>query len=503
MSAKAYTTTLVGLNASIIEVEADIGSGLPAFNIVGLPDTAVKESRERVKAAIKNSGLAFPVSRLTVNLAPADLRKEGPHFDLPLALAVLEAQGLVKIPPKNLFIGELALDGQLRPVSGVLAMVLEARLRGYEKIYLPEENAPEAALVDGVMVLPAKNLLSVLKDISGAEALVPYIRQGAEAPVTTEYDVDFAYIKGQEHGKRALEIAAAGGHNCLLSGPPGTGKTLLAQALVSVLPKLTPDEALEVAKIWSVAGLLPAGQPLLRERPFRAPHHGASAVALVGGGANPKPGEITLAHRGVLFLDEIAEFGKSVLDQLRQPLEGKFVVVSRAAGTIRFPANFMLVAAKNPCPCGYYGDKQKPCQCGASQILKYKKKISGPLLDRIDIGVEVPRITYEKLTQNDGAENSAAVRARVSLARARQSQRLEKYGLMTNSEMSGKLTMEVCKINKESESLLKNAVNNDFLSARSLHRVLRVARTIADLADSEEIKLEYVSEALNYRPRVD
>lgn len=515
VSSKVFTSTLFGLHASTVEVEADIANGLPAFNVVGLADTEVKESRERVKSAIKNSGLEFPGTKVLINLAPADVRKEGPQFDLPVAVAVLQATGLLAIPPKAVFLGELALDGSLRKVAGVLAMALEARDKGYEKIYLPEANAAEAALVRELLVYPIKNLLELVQDLTNVKTIKPFTPREARAGIlagrarrtsknksnTHENDIDFAFIRGQESAKRALEIAASGNHNILFSGPPGTGKTLLAQALIGILPRPALEESLEITKIYSVAGLLPADEPLIARRPFRAPHHGASAVALVGGGTNPRPGEITLAHRGVLFLDEIAEFGKSVLDQLRQPLENKSVVVSRASGTVKFPTNFMLVAARNPCPCGHFGDEGKICVCGPSQIQKYKKKLSGPLLDRIDIHIDVPRVTYEKLMGAEVAESSANVRARVEAARAKQLKRFKKYNLITNSEMSAKLTMEICKIDTASSELLRQAVDNDFLSPRGLHRLLRVSRTIADLENSENIELKHVSEALGYRTK--
>lgn len=503
MSSKVFTSTLFGLHASTVEVEADIANGLPAFNVVGLADTEVKESRERVKSAIKNSGLEFPTTKVLINLAPADVRKEGPHFDLPVAVAVLQASGILAIPPKTVFLGELALDGSLRKVAGVLAMALEARDQGYEKIYVSEANAAEAALVRELLVYPVKNLLELVQDLTNVEPIKPFTGRATykNKLEARENDIDFAFIRGQESAKRALEIAAAGNHNILFSGPPGTGKTLLAQALVGILPKPALEESLEITKIYSIAGLLAANEPLVTRRPFRAPHHGASAVALVGGGTNPRPGEITLAHRGVLFLDEIAEFGKSVLDQLRQPLENKSVVVSRAAGTVKFPTNFMLVAARNPCPCGHHGDESKICVCSPSQIQKYKKKLSGPLLDRIDIHIDVPRVTYEKLMGADAAESSAKVRARVETARALELKRFKKYKLLTNSEISAKLTMEICKIDQASSELLRQAVDSDFLSPRGLHRLLRVARTIADLENSENIELKHVSEALGYRTK--
>lgn len=506
MSSKVLSAAIVGLECEKIEVEADVAMGLTNFIIVGLPDTAVQESRERVRSAMKNSGLQFPRTRITVNLAPADLKKEGPAYDLPIAVSILLASGEISENFKiqeAVFIGELALDGSLRPVPGALSVALFAKTRGIKNVFVPEANGREAALVDGVNVLPASSLTAVFEHLAGIKTIEPAPKTEILPEAKTENQHDFAYIKGQEYVKRALEVAAAGGHNILMSGPPGAGKTLLARTLSTVLPELNFDEQLEVTKIMSVAGALPPGMTLLRERPFRSPHHTASAVALVGGGSWPKPGEISLAHRGVLFLDEFPEFSRGVLEGLRQPLEDGFVTVSRASGTLRFPAKFMLVAAKNPCPCGYAEDAQARCTCSPLQIIKYQRKISGPLQDRIDIHINVPRVDFEKLSEEKLSEGSAAVRARVTAARETQLSRLKGKKSLTNSELTTQEIKEFCALDEQSLALLRTAVNQFKLSARAYHKVLKVARTIADLAGAEKIQLMHVTEALQYRPKTE
>jgi magnesium chelatase family protein len=505
MLAKVSSCAVVGLDGEVVEVEVDISQGLPAFAIVGLPDTAVQEAKERVRAAVRNSGHNFPLKRITVNLAPADLRKEGPAYDLPIAVGILMASGQVPASGDGaVFLGELSLDGQLRHTTGVLPMVALARDRGRSTVFVPAEDAGEAALVEGVQVVPVASLGDLASHLQDVRLIAPFVatpqRAAAEAPADV---VDFRHIHGQEHVKRALEVAAAGGHNVLMTGPPGAGKTLLTRALPRILPAMTPTEALEVTKIYSVAGLLRPGAPMVRQRPFRAPHHTISHAGLVGGGRVPRPGEITLSHRGVLFLDELPEFPHSVLESIRQPMEDGVVTVSRAQGTVTFPANFMLVAAMNPCPCGFYGDPTKHCSCSPSTVTRYQHRISGPLLDRIDIFVDVPRVEYERLTEDATAEDSAVVRERVEASRERQHLRFSESKLVCNAEMGPLEVREFCQrpLEDGAKSLLRMAMNQLSLSARSFHRVLKLARTIADLSGAEVILTSHLAEALQYRQR--
>ncbi len=506
MLSRVYSCAVIGLEGVIVEVEVDFSNGLPGVTIVGLPDAAVQESRERVQTAVKNAGLHFPRHRVVVNLAPAVVRKEGPAYDLPIALGVIMLAGFLPhdVVENALVIGELSLDGVVRHTRGVLPMAATARSNGFKRMFVPEVDAPEAALIPDLEIFAVKSLADLYDHLAGRRLIEPYQASGNDLePLFTP--TNFSEIKGQEHVKRALEVAAAGGHNVLMVGSPGAGKTLLARAMPGILPEMSIEESLDVTRIYSVADQLPAGTPLIRYRPFRAPHHTISHAGLVGGGNIPKPGEISLAHRGVLFLDEFPEFGTRVLEVMRQPMEDKVVTISRAKGSLTFSANFQLIAAMNPCPCGYYGDSLKPCTCAPAMVTKYQKRISGPLLDRIDIHIEVPRVDYEKLSSSRVSEPSGTIRQRVQTARDIQNKRFsngESKDVVCNADMRVGEVRQFCQLQPEGQSLMRAAMTQLNLSARAYHRILKLARTIADLAGSEEIQSVHLAEALQYRPKI-
>ena len=503
MVTKAITATTIGINSCKIEVEVDVANSLPSISIVGLPDSAVNEAKERVHSAIKNSGFSFPTGKVIVNLAPADIRKEGTNFDLPIAIGILKEQG-IQIPDddKTAFLGELSLDGSIRKVNGILPLVSGLKDCGIKTVFVPEENSKEAALVQDIKVYGAKHLGDIVNHFGETpiKQTVIDINEYLNKSLDDEYVYDFKDVKGQQKAKKALEIAAAGGHNVLMSGTPGSGKTLMAKCLASILPPLQLKEAFELTKIYSICGLLPQDNPLMIQRPFRSIHHTASQNGIIGGGSNPKPGEITLAHRGVLFLDEIVEFPRQVLEVLRQPIEDGEVVISRAKTSIKYPAKFILIGAMNPCPCGFLGDKEKQCTCSDYQIQRYRSKLSGPLLDRIDLIINVPRLTTDELINtNTEAESSAKIRERVIKAREIQAKRYEKEGIFTNSELNAKQIKIYCKTDKKTTDFLKIAAQKFQLSGRKYSRILKLARTIADLDEKNDISLEHVTQALQYR----
>ncbi|WP_028128409.1 YifB family Mg chelatase-like AAA ATPase [Selenomonas sp. AE3005] len=500
MFARTYGATTLGVDGLLIDVEVDSAAGLPGFEIVGLADALVKEAKERVRTAIRNSGIQLRQEKVTINLAPADVRKDSAGLDLPIAVGLLAAYGLVSAVTlaKYLFAAELSLEGECRPIKGILPMTVKARESGFEAVFVAKANANEALLVDGIAVYPLDNLSQLVGFLTGQERLVP-----AKAEPVPEQDTecqdDFADVQGQFQAKRALEIAAAGGHNVLMVGSPGAGKTMLARRMSTILPDLTTEEALEVTRIYSVAGLLPREGGLIKRRPFRSPHHTSSMTALIGGGSVPRPGEVTLAHNGVLFLDELPEFSKKTLEVLREPLEDRKITISRVHATLTFPSDFILIAAANPCPCGNFLDEEQECTCSAGEIRQYNRKISGPLLDRIDIHIQVPRVKYDELASKKRAESSAQIRQRVVAAREIQLQRFRKYGIFCNAQMNHALLQKLCVLDEQAQAMLALAFKQKNLSARAYDRIVKVARTIADLAGAKNIEAAHVAEAIQLR----
>ena len=505
MVCKCITATTVGIDARIVEAEIDVINSLPNISIVGLPDNAVSEAKERIRSAIKNSGFTFPRGRVVINLAPADIKKEGTYFDLPMAVGILLEEGLIETENiKNCaFIGELSLDGSLRGVNGILPLVSELESKNIETIFVPQENAKEAALTGGGNIIGINHLRDIISHFT--DSPIPPTKVNVQEYLDSQEDdyiYDFKDVKGQEKAKKALEIAAAGGHNLLMTGSPGSGKTLMAKCIPSILPPLELSEAFELTKIYSIAGLLSPDKPLMNKRPFRTVHHTASANGIIGGGINPKPGEITLAHRGVLFLDEMVEFPRNVLETLRQPLEDGEIVISRTKMSIKYPAKFMLVGAMNPCPCGFLGDKEKQCTCSDTQIQRYQSRLSGPLLDRIDLVINVPRLTTEELVQKQESEPSTKIRERIIRARKIQAQRYQNDGILTNSELTTKLIKKYCVLSDKCTEILKFATQKYGLSGRKYNRILKLARTIADLDCSENITELHISQALQYKSTI-